>query len=430
MKQDLLAKPIQQQKISQKQIQSLHLLMMNNEELSRFLQNEYLENPMLENSGQIPPCFPTRGAVKPSDKTASYSEAAAVDTDFLLHYFLEQLDPFAYTDIEWKIFKLLILMLDEQGFFPYSPEELCSSFHIPPAQTEKCLDILRSLEPRGIFQPDLKGYLLYQLPASGRDSARMQSLIQHHLEDIAAGRLRLIADSLQTDLAGVRQLIKQLRNLSPSPFSGMGPGSCDYITPDILAEYQNGTWDVTLNDNWIENYSLSDYYIQMMRQTADPELKIYFLEKYQRGRFILQKTLQRRSTILTICNAVISRQEAFFLGKDILVPMTLSDIAADVGLAISTVSRGIKNKYLQYPCGTVLLKSLFTSGIACSESEISSSNVISIITDIVRSENKKKPYSDSKLTELLNAKGIQISRRTVAKYRVLADIPSTCGRKE
>ncbi len=430
MEQALLSKPLQQQKFSQKQIQSLHLLMMNNEELNRFLQNEYLENPMLE-CGNLPASYSGRSTVRPADNTASFYEAASGDADDLLRFFLEQLNPFAYTDLEWNIFKLMILMLDEQGFFPYSPEDLYSSFHIPPAQAAKCLEILKMLEPSGVFQPDLTSYLLYQLPASGKDTPRMKLLIQNHLEDIAAGRLRLIADSLQTDLADVRRLVKHVKSLSPSPFTGLGQEACTYITPDILADYQEGTWEVTLNDNWIENYSLSDYYIQMMQQSQEPELQAYFHEKYQRARFILQKTLQRRTTILAICNAVIRRQEDFFLGKTPLAPMTLSDIAKDLNLAVSTISRGIKDKYLQYPCGTILLKSLFTSGISCDEKdEISSANITSMIKDIVRSENKKKPYSDGKITELLLRQGIQISRRTVAKYRLLADIPSTLERKE
>lgn len=347
---------------------------------------------MLENGGRLSSFDSFAGRVATGDKTNPFYETAAADPDFLVRYFLEQLNPLVYTDTEWKIFKFMILMLDDQGFFPYSPEELQDSFHIPAPQAEKCLSILKGLEPRGVFQPDLTGYLLYRLSASGQDNAQMRKLIRCHLKDAADGRLRLIAESLRVEVAVVRQMLKQLKNFSPGPFAEIGIFSeaCAYITPDILADYQNGTWEITLNDNWMENYSLSDHYVAMMRQTEDPELKAYFLEKYQRGRFILQKLVQRRDTILAVCNAVILRQEAFFLGKDNLVPMTLSDIAGDVGLAVSTVSRGIKNKYLQYPGGTVLIKSLFTSGIACSEKdEISSSGVMAVLTDIIRSENKK-----------------------------------------
>lgn len=435
MKQTLQTKLLQQQKLSQKQIQSLHLLTLNNEELNCFLQKEYLENPMLENGSRGTSPGSSSGAVRSGDRAEYLYETAAPEPepDFLMRYFLEQLDPFAYTDLEWKIFKFMILMLDEQGFFPYSLEELRDNFHIPVSQGEKCLRLLRELEPCGVFQPDLISYLLYQLSASGQDTPSMRKLIEFHLKDAADGRLRLIADSLKVDAASVRQMLRQLKSLSPSPFARMGifPENCDYIIPDIVTDYQDGTWEVALNDNWMENYSLSDYYIEMMHQTNDPELKAYFLEKYQRGRFILQKIVQRRSTILAVCNAVILRQEAFFLGKDRLVPMTLSDIAEDVGLAVSTVSRAIKNKYLQYPGGTVLMKLLFTSGVSCGESdEISSSGVIAVLADIIRSENKKKPYSDSKLAELLKSRGIEISRRTVAKYRVMANIPSTIERKE
>lgn len=430
MKQTLSMKPSQQQKMTQRQIQSLHILMMDNYELHEFLQNEYMENPMFEYNSSGAPTS-AKSTVKQNEGDSLSCEPAAADGDFLLRHFLEQLDSARYTNSEWNTFKFMILLLDEQGFFPYSPSDLYHTFHISIPQAEKCLKALQSLEPAGVFQPGLKNYLLYQLQSSGQDTPRMINLIQHHLENIAAGNFRTIADDFHTDIPSVKRLVRQLKSLSPTPLAGLGQDANTYITPDILAVYQDGAWNVALNDNWIGSYSLSDYYLRMMQQTAEPDLKIYFQEKYERGRFVIQRIEQRRATILAICGAIIKRQENFFLGRGSLAPMTLADIAEDLNLAISTVSRGIKNKYLQYPHGTILLKTLFTSGVARNDTEsISSSNVICLMKDIIRSENKKKPYSDNKLAELLKEQGVQISRRTVAKYRLMAGIPSTLERKE
>lgn len=430
MKQTLSMAPSQQQKMTQHQIQSLHILMMDNYELNEFLQNEYMENPMLEYNGSG--ISSSAGSiVRQNERDIPSCEPAAADGDFLLQYFLEQLDSARYTNTEWKTFKIMILLLNEQGFFPYSPSDLCHIFHIPVSRAEKCLKALQSLEPAGVFQPDLKSYLLYQLQISGQDTPQMIHLTQHHLENIAGGKLRTIADDLHADIPAVRRLIRQLKTLSPTPLAGLNQDANTYLTPDILADYQNGVWELSLNDNWIGNYSLNDYYLRMMQQASEPHLKIYFQEKYERGRFVIQRIEQRRTTILSICSAIIKHQENFFLGRGSLTPMTLSDIAEDLNLAISTISRGIKNKYLQYPHGTILLKTLFTSGVTSNDTEgISSSNVIRLIEDIIRTENKKNPYSDNKLAELLKEQGIQISRRTVAKYRVTANIPSTLERKE
>lgn len=420
---------IQQQKITQHQIQSLHILTLDNVELNEFLQNEYSENPLMEYSAVKPFSANWNSSVSSKDDF-NYPEIAAKDSDALLNFFLEQLNPCLFSKTEWSTFKLLILLLDENGFFPYTPEDLFHTFQISPSVSSKCLEILRTLHPQGVFQPNMKKYLLFQLTHKNITDPNLFQLIERHLGHIASGEFRCIADDLDISLPEVRKIIRQLKELSPRPLSGGYPENAAYITPDILSVYENGQWDISLNDEWIGNYSLNDYYIKMLHQSSDPELKSYFQKKYERANFIIQRIEQRRTTILSICQAIIQRQEKFFLYGGPLIPMTLSDIASDLGFAVSTISRGIRNKYLQYPHGIVLLKDLFTSGIAGSkDTDVSCTKVIETIKIIIASENKKKPYSDNKLAALLNQKGIKISRRTVAKYRMNAGIPSTVERK-
>jgi RNA polymerase sigma-54 factor len=420
---------IQQQKFTQHQIQSLHILTLDNVELNEFLQIEYSENPLMEYSAakQSPVNWNSSAA---SRDDSDYPEIAAKDPDTLLNFFLEQLNPRLFSKPEWNTFKLLILLLDENGFFPYTSEDLYHMFQISPAVSSKCLEILRALQPQGVFQPNIESYLLFQLKQKNIADPNLFELIEHHLEHAASNKFRCIADDLHISLPEVRNLIRQLKELSPRPLSGGYLDNAAYITPDILAVYENGQWDIFLNDQWIGNYSLNDYYIKMMHQSSDPQLKSYFHQKYERANFIIQRIEQRRTTILSICQAIFRRQENYFLYGSSLVPMTLSDIASDLGFAVSTISRGIKNKYLQYPHGTVLLKDLFTSGIPSSkDTDVSCAKVIETMKKIIASENKKKPYSDNKLAALLNEKGIKISRRTVAKYRMNAGIPSTLERK-
>lgn len=421
---------IQQQKITQQQIQSLHILTLDNVELNEFLQNEYSENPLMEYSSPKQNISGWNYSASSKDD-CYYPEIAAKDSDALLNFFLEQLNPSLFSKYEWNTLKLMILLLDEDGFFRYTPKDLYNTFQISPMASSKCLKILRTLQPQGVFQPNIESYLIFQLKEKGIKDLLMFQLIEFHLHHVAAGQLRLIADDLHIEIPTVRKMIWQIKTLSPRPLSGISPESTAYITPDILASYQKGHWDISLNDDWIGNYSLNDYYIQMMHRTNDPKLKAYFSEKYKRGRFIIQKIEQRRTTMLSICDAIIQRQEDYFLSGSPLVPMTLSDIASDLGFAVSTISRGIRNKYLQYPHGIVFLKDLFTSGVPGNEnSNISCKKVIETMKKIIASEDKKNPYSDNKLAILLNEKGIKISRRTVAKYRISVGIPSTLERKE
>lgn len=169
----------------------------------------------------------------------------------------------------------------------------------------------------------------------------------------------------------------------------------------------------------------------MIDSTKDKELREYFQNKLNRARLLLQAIEQRRNTVLTVTSCIIKRQPEYFQGQGLLVAMTMEQIAEDTGLNVSSVSRAIHGKYLQYPGGTVSLKDLFTQGIKQADGEVAGEQKIKkFLQEIVDSENKKNPYSDVRLMELLQEKGIQISRRTVAKYRDAIGIKASFARKE
>lgn len=429
MEQTFVYTPIQKQKMTQNQILSLNILAMDNWELNKFLQNEYNENPMFDHVY----CNPNQTSPYTSSNhnDSYFREVKGNDSDQNLLFFLEQLDPSMFSSYEWNVLKLMILLLDEHGFFPYSCLEISEHYNLSEKLVEDCLSVLQSLEPCGIFQPDSKHYYIYQLQKKRQDTPSMLRIVNNHLENMASGNLKKIADDLNLSISETRILVHAFKKLSPTPLNGVYFSSSDYITPDILAHYENGLWEFTINDNWIGNYSLNDYYIQMMNQTDNAQLKKYFREKYNRSVFILQRIEQRRQTILSICHAIVNRQKQYFSNAGPLVPMSMSDIAYDLNLSVSTISRGIKNKYLQYPGGTILIKSLFTQGISNSNNtSFSCSTIISEMKKIIASENKKKPYSDSQLAKILQQQNIHISRRTIAKYRLLANIPNTLDRRE
>ena len=256
----------------------------------------------------------------------------------------------------------------------------------------------------------------------------LNQIIRYHLDDIAAGKINTITQKLSMSTQDVRKCIAKIRELNPRPISGFLTNSTDYIVPDILIDYQDSSWIIRLNDQWIGNYSLCDYYLNMMHTSQSPELKEYFRKKYNRVQLIMHSIEQRRETILKITSAVLERQKDYFTGNSTLKPMTLADIASDISMHTSTISRGIKNKYLQYPFGVVYLKDLFTSSAGKKDNN-SPITVKKQLKAIIASENPNKPYSDSTLSNLLKQKGIKISRRTVAKYREEIGIKSTYNRK-
>ena len=410
----------QKQQLSQSQIQSLNILALDNGELSEFLQNEYIENPILDYS--------------PSPSSYTVSEDRSFDipaenTEEVKTFLLDQLNQNDFTPMEWQTMKFMIDCLDSGGFFKISVHELSVLLTIPEDEIRKCYDVLSDLEPAGIFSENLSQCLLKQLEVKGKKTDILETIILDHLDDIALGHISTISRKLKLSTAEVRKNIAVIRNLNSKPLQGFSTARTEYITPDIIVTYQEDQWDIRLNDDWVGNYSLNDYYVKMLRDAKDPELKDYFQKKYERCRFIIASIEQRRNTMIRITESILSRQPEFLKNHGFLRPMTMNEVAEDIGMHVSTVSRGVKGKYLQFPCGIISMKSLFSGSSPAAGAQVSAVDIKGILKEMVSREDPKKPFSDQKLSLLLKEKGFSISRRTVAKYREQMGIRGTYDRK-
>ena len=223
--------------------------------------------------------------------------------------------------------------------------------------------------------------------------------------------------------------------LNPRPLSGLSSGQDHFVIPDIIYSYFEGNWQISLNDNWVENYHLNDYYIKMMQTAKDPELSKYFEGKLSRVQFLFTCIEQRRKTLFSLAEQILSCQSGFFLSKEPLRPMTMAALSEKLGIHPSTLSRAIKGKYVQYPKGVISCRDLFTASAIPTEGQdqeraLSQEDIKNRIQAAIDGENKSKPYSDQKLVKLLEEQGISISRRTVTKYRQELGIGSSVDRKE
>ena len=412
----------QKQQLSQTQIQALEILAMDSIELNQFLRNEYLENPLLEHNDNTSSSIsePLTGYYESmsSNNSALHFESESEskrNRDIPVHnegsirdYLLQQLDPNLYTEQEWKLFDYLIECLDDNGFFSIPLEEVAEKSALPVKIVQKCLAILKQLEPYGIFSANLEESLLRQLDALDLNNEVLSVMISNHLQDIADGKISNISRDMHLPTVEVRKNI------------------------ELISQQDDGEWCILLNDSWIENYSLNDYYVKMMESSSDPELSEYFKAKRNRVQFILNSIQQRRQTILAISKVILKQQQAFFESNAPLVPMTMSDVADEIGVHTSTVSRAIKGKYLQYPHGSLFIKNLFTSSVSSNDGNngITPMYVKQLLKEMIEQENKKKPYSDQALANLLKEQGIQISRRAVAKYREEMGIRGSFDRKD
>ncbi|MDD2972984.1 MAG: RNA polymerase factor sigma-54 [Lachnospiraceae bacterium] len=432
----------QRQLLSQTQIQSLEILAMDSGELKEFLQEEYLENPLLDYSGKsesagMEALHNTYDYNAPREnRSEEYGEEEDKgkkdipdqEEESVKTFLMDQLSRNDFTDREWALMEYLIDCLDETGFFTLSEEEVAAETKMPLMTVQGVLERLRHLEPFGIFAEDLKHCLLRQLEVKGLEDTDLWRIVENHLEDVADGKISNISRDMKLSTLEVRQYIEIICQLNPRPMNEFISVHANYIVPDIIFQKDEaGKWKVELNDNWVEDYHMNDYYLRMMNESKDGELASYFKLKLDRVRFIMSSIAQRRQTVQSISEAVLAHEMNFLEGKGFLEPMTMASLAEELHIHTSTVSRAIKGKYIQCPKGTIFMKNLFSGSVA---KAVGAMEIKELLKELIAGENKAKPYSDQKLAKLLLDQGIELSRRVIAKYREEMNIPGSFERRE
>lgn len=427
----------QQQLLSADQRQSLQILAYTNQELDSFLTEEYLQNPLLDcmrdgQSGIIDSLdghYESASSYKDhyirweEDDSDRRGDIRAREPSSLRQQLIGQLSTKDYSEEEWRLVDYLIECLDDKGFFTYNSDEIASAYGCPPEMVEKCLRDLKKLEPAGIFSADLTECLLRQLEDRNENDPDLVRIISEYLPDLLQGNLSTITRAMGITTAKCRSCIRKIGELDPRPIMNTESGPTEYVIPDILISRENDGWKITLNDSWMGEYTYNDYYIRMMQSASDPELREYFRSKLERARLIVTSIERRRTTITQIVEAILDYQSDFFLNRGRLVPMTMDSIAQQLGISTSTVSRAIKNKYIQYR-RPILLRDLFSN--AASENTDASADIVrKRIEELVRNEDHTHPMSDDKISRVLKDEGMTISRRTVAKYRQQIGIPDS-----
>ena len=427
----------QQQVLSVDQRQSLQILAYTNQELDSFLTEEYMQNPLLEcqrdHQSEIIDSLDGHYEAASSyrdhyirwedEDTDRRGDIRAKEPSSLREQIKGQLTMRNYTGEEWKLIDYLIDCLDDKGFFNYEPQEIADSFGCSVQMVEKCLTDLRELEPAGIFAEDIAGCLLKQLEAEKEKDEVLIRIISDFLPDLLRGNLSTITRALGITTSRCRACIQRIGELNPRPIMNTEREQTEYVVPDILVQREDNRWKVTLNDSWMGEYRFNDYYIRMMQEASDPELREYFRNKLERARLIVNSVERRRSTITQIAEAILNDQSDYFLNGGQLQPMTMDKIARELNISTSTVSRAIRNKYIQYR-RPILLRDLF-SNVASEKTDASANIVRKRIGQLVQEEDHTKPLSDDRIAKLLKEEGMSISRRTVAKYRQQMGIPDS-----
>ena len=330
------------------------------------------------------------------------------------------------------ISEYIIENLDDNGYLKIDLLEITTLTKSPIELVQRALSVVQSLEPVGVGAADLKECLLLQIKDID-DNLLVKKIIENHLEDLALNRVNRVAKELNIDINTIQKSIDIIKTLEPKPgraFNNENLENVKYITPDASIELIDGVYKVSVNETSAPRLIINNFYKDLISNSSDKIAKEFLTEKLNSATWIIKSIEQRKSTIKRVVESILEYQMDFFTdGEKYLKPLTLKTIADDIDMHESTISRTTNGKYVQTPRGVFELKYFFTSAVTTIGGDLSSTSIKSMIEDIIKSENSKKPYSDQKIADMLKERGSSISRRTVAKYRDELQIASSTIRK-
>lgn len=442
--------------------QAIEILQYNSLELNEFIQQELLDNPVLEPSQLKDENGKEEQTEKNKEETEiDWKEFAAEYEDYryknknrinnyenkeetsfdnfistettLIEHLLFQLQFTILEDNKKRAAKYIVENIDSNGYLNLKNSEVTEKFNLTEDVVEDIIGIIQTFDPIGVGARNLKECLIIQLEYRGIKDEIVNKIVNNLLEDLAKNKISYIAKKLEISTQEVQRAVDFIKTLEPKPGRLFGSlREVRYITPDVVVEKVDGEYVVIVNDTTAPRLFINSYYRKLL---ANNEIEMntssYINKKLNSALKIIKSIQQRRNTIYQVVKAIIKYQEEFFeKGTMYLKPLILKDIADEIGVHESTVSRAVNGKYMQCPRGIFELKYFFPSGVSSTfGEEVSAESIKSIIKDLIDNENTKKPLSDQAISNELNKIGIKISRRTVAKYRDELKIPSSSKRK-
>jgi RNA polymerase sigma-54 factor len=474
----------QQQKLSPQQIQYQKLLQLNTLALEQRIKTELELNPILEEEMELSQESDEKEKesedeyeaeeIKDPDKEEFELEDFMNDDNYdhervyrsheeeqyhplapmresLAEHLIEQLSMLNLDENLYRLGEDIIGNLDDSGYLKRSlPDllnelELFEHIKIDPGEGESLLQKIQIFDPIGIASRDLQECLLIQLRAS-KDADQYykylaEKMLLEFYDDFTKRRFEVLKQKMNLTDETLKETVELIQSMNPKPGEGnIESAEMNQISPDFVIEKVENDYVITLNDRSMPSITISKQYLEMFdnnrkrgkKSQREKETYKFLREKFESAKWFIACIQQRRETLMKIMQAIFQRQHEFFeKGPKALKPMIYKDIAEEIGMDISTISRVVNGKYVQSLQGIHELKYFFSEGLSTDYGEeVSNKHIKERLREIIDSENKKKPYSDDKLAELLNDEGIHIARRTVAKYREQLRLPVARLRKE
>jgi RNA polymerase sigma-54 factor len=359
-------------------------------------------------------------------------EATLAQTESLTDYLISQIRFHDLNQQDRVLAEYIIGSLDKNGYLGSSYEELAEQCSCEISDIKRVAEVLMSLEPAGICARDLQECLYVQLERIGKAQSLEGRIILHHLDRLQKRKYDQIAKIEKKNVEEVYEAITTIQRLDPRPGHVFSEDAIRYIIPDIYVHKVAGEYVINLNEDGLPKLRVSSYYLRLLKgDEKGGEQRTYLQERLKAASWLIKSIHQRQNTIYRVTESIVKFQREFLdQGISKLKPLVLKEIADDIGMHESTVSRVTTNKYVHTPQGLFELKYFFTTGIKTANGEVSSSSVKERIRALINEEENDSPISDQQLVDILKKENIQIARRTVAKYRESLNIPSSSKRKK
>jgi RNA polymerase sigma-54 factor len=457
--------------------QAIKLLQLSRLELVQAVQQEMIENPILEeileeeedqDQKQENPEDPSLDSIgqtqeEPSSESQSdpleceqdwdnyiqdnlsqgssadnYTEKPSIEATYkkeatLADHLMWQLNLSVNEDLDKFIGSVIIGNIQNDGYCIAELAEIAEVSHASEEDVLRVLQIIQTFEPSGVGARTLKECLMTQAKVLPERLPLVENLIENYLERINERYYQKIASELKVTVNEIISAVNTIKTLDPKPGLQFSSEGIDYVVPDLVVVKTELGYDIVLNDDGLPNVKISPYYHHLLQNTSEPKTKEYLKKKHQAAEFLIKSIDKRRETIYKVGKSIVKLQVEFLdHGLSHLKPMVLKDVAKDIEMHESTVSRITTNKYIDTPQGILELKFFFHSGIKSfiGSSEMSSLRVKNMIQEIIKSEDPLKPLTDDEMVEALVKRNAKIARRTVTKYRKELSILPASKRKK
>lgn len=431
-----------EQQVSQKQTQTQKLLMTQTlqqslqvlhfsiDELNQYIKSQSMENPLIE----IKEANYTSNYAKPKSSTGqeldSFSQVADIH-ESLFEHLIQQIH-LNYRDTYLRTLVLfLVEYIDLNGYLKITLEEAQKLTKAEPIQMLDALTLIQQLDPAGVGARNLQECLMLQTERDQQAPELAYYVLEEFFDELVGRKWEEIAKKLNIGLSEIQKIFDYIQTLTPTPGAQYGNVEGLYVIPDLTVKVREGELEVIANRQGMPELRFQQSYFEQFKDSKDKEVKKYLQGKVQEFENLQKAIVQRGDTVLAVGKYIIQAQKEYFLDSTHpLKPLTMKEVASALSIHESTVSRAVNGKYIETDAGIVEMRDFFVQSISSSGGkEIANSQVKNKLKELIQNEDKKKPLSDQKLADLLANEGMEISRRTVAKYREELGILGSSKRK-